>query len=359
MFKEIESYLLKKKISEMDDNIDEISSVIEKLQPEDQSFYCNITGFPNRPLGSVLLFLQTPTNMEKYLVNYSEYKNNSHTYFKDRIKIYADLKKSFSKELPQPLIFKSLKHSEKKEICERLSFKIKRFTEFMSAFSVVDEDIKPIMLYYSVNYFLTFLSDMQLHFIERKSHHGLSGTKNLTIKKNGTFARIVDGFFALNKPTLFAPCNENGINAVEGLHEYLMPEEMSKKDNDYIRHIKSVKKLYNKYEYKKDPTISLSDLINMRRVLYKHFQFNHVSSNNNISLENLILVDYLVLFLAGSIARYNPLEWNKIQATSNKDYEKIKYHINAAQTNMLNEWIPYLLSEHILPIELINKLEVS
>lgn len=82
-------------------------------------------------------------------------------------------------------------------------------------------------------------------------------------------------------------------------------------------------------------------------------------SYNRISKENLIVVDYLVLFIAGSIARYNPIEWKNIQNASDEEYERIRYHINAAQTNMLNEWIPYLLSEHILPSELINKLEVS
>ncbi len=78
-----------------------------------------------------------------------------------------------------------------------------------------------------------------------------------------------------------------------------------------------------------------------------------------ISNENLILIDYLLLFNAGSIARYDPTEWTKIQSAQDVDYQKIRYHFIAAQTNMLNEWIPYLISEYILPSKLSNELEVS
>lgn len=358
MFEGIDSYNLKKKIAEINSNTLEISHAVEKLQPKDQHpFWIRSIELPDRPLDSVLLFLQTPMNMEKYLVAYADliYSRKKNIVDDDEIKKYAELKKSFPKikEIPELLIFNKLNDAEKKKLCERLSFKIKRFTEFMRAFSAVDEDIRPIMLYYSINYFLTFLSDLLLHFSERIPHHGLSGITSLTIQKEGAFARIVDGFFALNKPTLFSPWKVKGIHASAGLWD-----EMDI-DDDYTRHIKAVKNLYNKYDYTQKPKISLIDLINIRVILYKHFKLTTAVSNNQISHENMILIDYLVLFIAGSIARYNPIEWRKIQSASNEEYEKIRYHINAAQTNMLNEWIPYLISEHILPLELVNKLEVS
>lgn len=354
MFESIEPYILKKKVSVINNNFSNISHAIEKLQAKEQpAFWINKIELPDRPLDSVFLFLQAPMNMGKYLVVYSDLNHHRNRDYDDEIKKYADLKKPYSKELPELLIFNSLNDTEKKELCERLSFKIKRFTEFLKAFSSVDEDIRPIMLYYSINYFLTFLSDLLLHFSERIPHHGLSGITSLTIQKEGAFARIVDGFFALNKPTLFSPWKLKGIHASAGLWD-----EMDI-DDDYTRHIKAVKNLYNKYDYTQKPKISLIDLINIRVILYKHFKLTTAVSNNQISHENMILIDYLLLFIAGSIARYNPIEWRKIQSASNEEYEKIRYHINAAQTNMLNEWIPYLISEHILPLELVNKLEVS
>lgn len=303
----------------------------------------------------MLLFLQTPVNMEKYLVAYSYLIDSRNINIVDNIKLkkYADLKKPFSKEIPELLIYNNLNKKDKKELCERLSFKIKRFTEFMRAFSAVDEDIKPIMLYYSMNYFLTFLSDSLLRFSWHRPHHGLSGVTNLKIQRNGAFARIVDSFFALNEPTLFSPWNEKGIYASAGLWDDLEMED------DFARHIKSVRDLYNKSEYTQNISMSLGDLMTVRVILYKHFNLTTEGSNNQISPENLILIDYLLLFLAGSIARYNPIEWRNIQGVSNEEYEKKRYHINAAQTNMLNEWLPYLISEHILPLELANVLEVS
>lgn len=275
----------------------------------------------------------------------------------DEIKKYADLKKSFSKEIPELLFFNNLSDEDKTELCERLSFKIKRFTEFMRAFSVVDEDIKPIMLYYSINYFLTFLSDSLLRFSWREPHHGLGGKTNLTIQKEGAFTRIVDGFFALNKPTLFSPWKEKGIYA----EKRELFGEIEEDINDRI-HRESVEELYNKYEYikKPKPQLSLSEIIDTRFILYEHWnKSKETYSSDKISYENLILVDYLLLFIAGSIARYNPTEWTKIQSAQDEHYQKIRYHINAAQANILNEWIPYLISEYVLPLELVNKLEVS
>lgn len=367
MFEGIDSYNLKKKISEINSNTLEISDAVEKLQPKDQHpLWIQSIKLPDRPLDSVLLFLQTPMNMEQYLVTHSDLirSRKMHIIDNDIMNKYAELKKSSLKvtEIPELLIFENLNETEKKKLCERLSFKIKRFTEFMRAFSVVDEDIKPIMLYYSINYFLTFLSDVLLRFGERKAHHGLSGVMNLTIQRNGAFARIVDSFFALEKPTIFSPYREGlneydfmekGIYADEGLDKY------GNVKNNFTEHIEEIRGMYELYEYTKSPQLSLKELIKIRFILYKHLKKSKEISLCKISNENLILVDYLLLFIAGSIARYDPINWRKIQNSSNEEYEKIKYHINAAQTNMLNEWIPYLISEHILPLELINKLDVS
>lgn len=452
MFEGIDSYNLKKKFSDLNSNVLNISDALQNLQPKDQRSGVGSIELPDRPIDSLLLFLQTPMNMEKYLVVHSDLirSRKMHIIDNDIMNKYAELKKSnlnylfswdeisgkdsgrfmeflkqkysivkitnieksvdvktikfetselslslnnektkmsikfadgktddfmvkdengklniykksFSEtEIPELLIFNNLSDVEKKELSKQLSFKIKRFTEFLRAFSVVDEDIKPIMLYYSINYFLTFLSDSLLHFRGRVYHHGLSGTKDLIIKKRGTFARIVDGFFALEKPTIFSPWRE-GLNNFDYMVKGIIADKGTDKyrntKNEFTKHIDEVKTLYELYEYTKSPQLSLSDLIRARFILYKHW--NKSSSICRISYENLILVDYLVLFIAGSIARYNPTEWTKIQNAPKEECEKIRYHINAAQTNMLNEWIPYLISEHVLPLELINKLEVS
>ncbi len=366
MFEGIDSYNLKKKISEINSNTLEISDAVKNLQPKGQHpFGIRSVELPDRPLDSVLLFLQTPMNMEKYLIAYADliYSRKKNIMDSDKIKEYANLKKSLSaKEVPELLIFNKLSDIEKKELCEWLSFKIKRFTEFMRAFSAVDEDIKPIMLYYSINYLLTFLSDSLLRFKGRIGHHGLSGTKNLIIKRHGTFARIVDGFFALEKLTIFSPWRE-GLNEYDSMEKGICADKGLDKyrnaKNEFTKHIEEVNTLYELYEYTKSPQLSLRDLIRTRFILYKHRHKSKGGSLCRISYENLILVDYLVLFIAGSIARYNPVEWRNIQSAQDEDYQKIRYHFNAAQTNMLNEWIPYLISEHILPLELVNKLEVS
>jgi len=53
---------------------------------------------------------------------------------------------------------------------DKLSFDISRFTEFLSGNAKVDDDIKPIMLHYTMIYFFDFFSRTWLKYGRARGH---------------------------------------------------------------------------------------------------------------------------------------------------------------------------------------------
>ena len=91
----------------------------------------------------------------------------------DKIKQSKWMNYPLPKSLSQlrPIYDHDLKNSKfTSKTAEKLSFDISIFTEFLSAYNKVDNDIKPIMLHYSLIYLFGFFSRSWLKYGENPAH---------------------------------------------------------------------------------------------------------------------------------------------------------------------------------------------
>lgn len=147
--KDIEWYAIREKIAQIEKNISEISSALESLIKLKDTNFSGISykGYPSTSYSSLLLYLQSPVNIKKYIIESQDYWSFSNQRLSDEeVEQYATIKKNKKLEIPFLLHTEKLDADKQKEIYDRFSFKVKRFQDFLHAYSTVDEDIKPIIL---------------------------------------------------------------------------------------------------------------------------------------------------------------------------------------------------------------------
>ena len=279
-----------------------------------------------------ILFLKSPSNTKKYLIEVH----------KNAFPTVIDFKKERWTKYPcakcRPVVNPITKRHFKDPVfmekaANKLSFGISRFTEFLSGYNQVDDNIKPVMLHYSMIYLLDFFSRTWLKY-ERNWGHGLkqmpseNGSETdflVKIESNGIFPRAVDAFYLLDQSSLFSPNESDGI-------DYLMED---------VRNEKIIKPM----KYSEKPVIDLGELLD---------KYEALTEVRRTKDSNHILIGYAILFIMSSISRYRAEDWFKIR--DNKDMHN-KFEL--LQHDFLYEWIPSILKLTILRSGLLEKLQIS
>jgi hypothetical protein len=183
-------------------------------------------------------------------------------------------------------------------------------------------EVKPLLYHYAENSFFGFFVNTLFPYENHSPNHGLTtnltdniNENNIEIRKNGFFHRIIDVYHLLNGDTPFSPIvyDEAGIKSTV---------------ND------------SKYSVVKFPKIRLDEIIEMKQSLNK-------TSNEN---EHDVL-DFLLLFIASSMARYRPSLWRKIVEAEDE--------IHIIWFNQCFERFDYLHSRLIAVIYDMMSLQVS
>jgi len=278
-----------------------------------------------------LLFLKSRSNAKNYLTNVhlvafpgrdsqknKRWKNYPHS----------------EKQNVTPILQKHLldsdfidKHSE------RLSFDISRFTEFLDGYYRVSDDIKPIMLHYSMIYLLDFFSRTWLKY-GRNPGHGLKWSKKdgehfAMVKDVGSFPRTADAFYLRYESNVFSADDFGGF----GSQRNIAGETVFAK--------------IDKLKYTDKPKIRLHDLISIYENLRGRANYYPVYNSSPI------LVGYAILFVVSSISRYDPKGWLKT-----REDIQLKNKMDVLQYDFLYEWTPFILQQTILMEDLKRRLMI-
>lgn len=210
---------------------------------------------------------------------------------------------------------------------DRLSSDISRFTQFFSAFTKADDDIKPIMLHYALIYLFDFFSRTWLNYGQNWKH-GIRVTQfsqtssaldtEIKIQVNGVFPRIVDAFYFLNQSSLFSRDDSSGIS-------YTISPLTGK----------TASKMLEKLKYDSEPKIRLRQLLDTYESLSKIV--------GSVFTSNHVLVGYAILFIMSSLCRYRAKEWSSVQ--NNKD---LKNKFDLLQYDFVYQWIPEILLQYFV-----------
>lgn len=220
---------------------------------------------------------------------------------------------------------------------DKLSFDISRFTEFLSGYTKVDADVKPIMLHYAMVYLFDFFTRTWLKYGQNWGHgiqskpreKGSSVNEYLVeIEENGIFPRAVDAFYFLNQSSLFSPDDDDGIG-------YIVNVEGG-----------TISEIIKKMKYSERPKIKLAHLIDVYEKLGKIV--------GPVSKSNPILVGYVILFTISSISRYRAEDWFKIRENRN-----LKNKFDLLQYDFLYKWTHEILMQTILRKGLEKELSIS
>jgi len=207
------------------------------------------------------------------------------------------------------------------KIANKLSFDISRFTEFLSGYNTVDEDIKPIMFHYALIYIFDFFSRTWLKY-GHNPHHALSIIPNIEktteagievkVHSNGVFPRAVDAFYLLGQSSLLSCDDETGISYQPDLNGNVIPKRIQKQ------------------RYSDEPRLNLSNLIGIYDNLNRVYGY--------VKISNQILVGYMIVFVMSSVCRYLPEQWFNIQ-----EDRDLKSKLEILQSDYLHQWIPEIL----------------
>lgn len=265
-----------------------------------------------------LLSLKSPNKARQYLVRvHNVVFPDGDIYKNERWKVYPCGSSSII-----PINERNLSDPEfMKKQADKLSFDISRFTDFLAGYTKVDDDVKPMMLHYSMIYLFDFFSRTWLKYAQNWGH-GLKirpGTEGhfVRIKESGIFQRAVDAFYFLGHSSLFSCDQDSGIEYQLNLSEEIISEKI------------------DKLKYSDAPEIILSHLIDVYERLNE--TVGHVSKSNPI------LVGYVILFAVSSISRYYAEDWFKI--LEDRD---LKNKVDRVQYDFLYEWTPEILMQTIL-----------
>jgi len=275
-----------------------------------------------------LLFLESPSNVKQYLIGIHKVTFPSGDSSKtERWHAYPHVK-GISNVTPirdGDLLNTTFMNKQ----ANKLSFDISRFIEFLTGYTKVDDDIKPVMLHYSMIYLLDFFSRTWLKYPAGSGRHGITliqqTEKNtqdsseqfrVRLGKQGILPRAVDAFYLVNQSSLFSLDNDSGI----------FPR-LARIDFD-VEKVKKVK-------YSEQPELNLADLI----ALYEKLKMPDLGDSKS----NPILVGYIILFIMSSISRYRSEEWFKIRENRN-----LKNKLDLIQYDFLYEWAIEILLQTAL-----------
>lgn len=277
-----------------------------------------------------IMSLESPRNAMNYLKNIHKIFEQEYSYIsEDGDQIKNKKKEGYlgHEEWPNitPIMKKDLADSEFMEKQSKiLSFDISRFIEFLAGYTMVHDDIKPIMLHYCAIYLLDFYSRTWLKY-ERNRGHGIQliscETKHsVKFWKFGIFPRAVDAFYLSNQSSLFSLDNDSGIGYSLDLSG------------------RTVYPKIKKIKYSEGNKISLDELIR----IYEELIDLEKRKAGNVG-SNPILVAYVILFIMSSISRYRSEDWLKILADRNQ-----KNEFDLLQHDLVYDHIPDLLSRTIV-----------
>ena len=281
-----------------------------------------------------LLFLKSPSNVKEYLIGIHKVtfpKGDAQR--KERWAAYPHVKGA-----PNVVPIKESDLSDPEFMskqADKLSFDVARFIEFLAGYTKADDDIKPIMLHYSMIYLFDFFSRTWLKY-PRNWGHGIKITPCadahaqfcVRIEKSGIFSRAVDAFYFLNQSSLFSVDDDDGIPYQ---HKFDLEVPFEK---------------IEKMKYSESPEINLNHLINVYEKLNKVKKF--------VSKSNPILIGYAILFIISSISRYRAEDWFKIREDRN-----LKNKFDLLQYDFLYELTPEILMQTILKKGLKKELSIS
>ena len=272
-----------------------------------------------------VLSLMSPENVGKYLVDIHEIMFPKGNSAKEQkwlaCRTFENVPEVFpimEMDLSDPKFMRN--HSR------RLSFDVSRFIEFLNGYNRVDDDLKPIMLHYSMIYLLDFFSRTWLKYTRNKGHcitMMMLTSENIyeqrvKIEKSGVFPRAVDAFYFLNQSSIFSVDDDDGISLQHQKLEVPI-EKIEKK------------------RYAQSPQIALGYLIDTYERVCKMGEL--------VKKSNPILLGYLILFIESSLSRYRAEDWFKIR--ENRDLES---KFNLVQYDALYHWTHEILMQTILKI---------
>lgn len=164
-----------------------------------------------------LLALQYPKISLEYIKGmnkFRKYDYGNDIYRRKKVSQYIKLKEN--KDIPTIITSRDFKKAS-----TEISFSILRFTEFYKAYQVASDSIKPVMLYYGMQYLFSSISIPLLKFDNPVLQHGIKVQKGnlqegnpetIIIKKYGHFPRTVDAFYILDfESNLFSLDSNIGI----------------------------------------------------------------------------------------------------------------------------------------------------
>ena len=277
-----------------------------------------------------LLFLRSPNNVKEYLAGI--HKIAFPRGDADKVRKWSAYT-HVSRPQAVPIVKSDLldpeflnRHSNK------LSFDISRLIEFLVGYTKVDEDIRPIMLHYSMIYLFDFFSRTWLKY-DRNRGHGIklrSGAREYVVQigKSGIFPKAVDAFYFIRQSSLFSTDDDDGIDYQLNIYEETISKEIEK------------------LKYSECPEIGLTQLIDIYTRLGKIVGI--------VSRSNPILVGYVILFIASSISRYRAEDWFKIREDRN-----LRNKFDLLQYDFLYEWTPEIMKQTILREGLRKELSIS
>lgn len=265
-----------------------------------------------------LVFSRSPLNARKYLIDIHRFVFPKGDVSKNEVwGTYPSVSNI------APIKERDLHDSDSMEKqANKLSFDISRFTDFLVGYTRVNDDIKPVMLHYSMIYLFDFFSRTWLNY-GRNWGHGMKLVQDadgygIKIQRPATFQRAVDAFCFVGQSSLFSLDDGYGIFKVND--EYAVQAEKMKYSDNPQSSLTSLMELYGKFgSYRTESGVGL------------------------ITMANHILVGYAILFIISSLSRYRAEDW--FRTRENRD---LMNKSDALQYVFLYEWTPGILSLTIL-----------
>ncbi|NHI91977.1 MAG: hypothetical protein EAX96_05700 [Candidatus Lokiarchaeota archaeon] len=297
---------LEREVEYVKDEIDDLSREIQDLEKNFSNFKSKFN--LERDFQNYLI----PFSYEKHMGNFITEINQSRHFsnYEETILNYQKLKKSLkiSKDIPF-LITKKYFQNQKEILKIRNSKFLKNSIEFYKQAENVSDELKPIFYYYSSSQLFAFLINSLLYYNNPQLTHGIKTKKMYDAHKVavkfepvGFFQRIVDFLTIFGAPSCFSIPKSFTL---ENQKKY------TKIENNKTKVLADNKK--GLIPYTTGIEISMADLIEFKpfKSNYSFLQYPSYGSIKFSEVNNL-LRNYIILFLASNLSRYQPNTWEVI-----------------------------------------------
>ena len=288
------------KANDLESGVDEANDGIQKLNED-----LNIWGLFNEKM---IPYVYDKTLYK--LLGKLEEKN-----YKEAVDCFGKINNKF--DIPYPL---NIRNYERKKRISRCTIYLKNAKEFYEAGKMASSDTKSIFYYYSISYLFTFLLHSLVDFKNPKLHHGIyaitdNGEKGIRFEYNfqgGFFKRLVHMLSMLDYPSSFS--------------SYISDFD----DNDQRILLSQ----------KTDISISNKDKILLDKLIEHDFDKDYANLESNVKFRimhiryrktSAILRDFILIFVACSITRYNPALWRNIYSG---EYSKLIFFFEKSFNNI-------------------------